>query len=92
MVDGTDVGVFVVGWMAVWTGLLALGYLADFTPWPRLRILRSPGVTKALLLASTALVGGFSLGGVTQYCALLATWAILFSSLNWLFHYFGSVE
>jgi hypothetical protein len=50
-------------------------------------------VTKALLLASTALVGGFSLAGVTQYCALLATWAIFFSSLNWLFHYFfGSVE
>ena len=34
----------------------------------------------------------FSLAGVTQYCALLATWAILFSSLNWLFHYFGSLE
>ena len=92
MVDGTDLGALVVGWMAVWSGLLALGYLADFTPWPRLRILRSQGVTKALLLASTALVGGFSLAGVMQYCALLATWAILFSSLNWLFHYFGSVE
>ena len=90
--DGADVGFLVGAWMLVWSALLALGYLADFTPWPRLRLLRSQGTTKTLLLASTALVGGFSLAGVTQYCALLATWAILFSSLNWLFHYFGSVE
>jgi hypothetical protein len=78
--------------MLAWSAVLTLGYLADFTPWPRLRVLRSQGVTKALLLASTALVGGFTFAGVTQYCALVATWAILCSSLNWLFHYFGSVE
>lgn len=89
--DGT-VGLLVQAWMLAWSVVLALGYLAGYTPWPRLRVLRSRGVTKALLLSSTALVGGFTLGGVTQQCALLATWAILFSSLNWLFHYFGSVE
>jgi hypothetical protein len=90
-VDGT-VGLLVQAWMLVWSALIALGYLAGYTPWPRLRVLRSQGVTKVLLLSSTAIVGGFTLGGVTQHCALLATWAILFSSLNWLYHYFGSVE
>ena len=90
--DGSGVGLLVGAWMSAWSVLLALGYLADFTPWPKLRVLRSQGVTKALLLTSTALVGGFTLAGVTQYCALVATWAVLFSSLNWLFHYFGSVE
>jgi len=91
-VDGSDVGFLVGAWMVAWSVLLALGYLADFTPWPALRVLRSQGATKALLMASSALVGGFTLAGVTQYCALLATWAILFSSINWLFHYFGSLE
>jgi hypothetical protein len=91
-VEGSDVGLLAGAWMLLWSVLLALGYLAELTPWPRLRVMRSPGVTKALLMASTALVGGFTLAGVTQYCALVATWAILFSSLNWLFHYFGSLE
>ena len=90
--EGFDVGLLVGAWMLLWSVLLALGYLAELTPWPRLRVMRSQGVTKALLMASTALVGGFTLAGVTQYCALVATWAILFSSLNWLFHYFSSLE
>jgi hypothetical protein len=92
MVEGSGVGFLVVAWVLAWSVLLALGYLADFTPWPKLRILRSQALTRTLLMASTALVGGFTLAGVTQYCALVATWAVLFSSLNWLFHYFGSVE
>ena len=90
--EGFDVGLLAGAWMLLWSVLLALGYLAELTPWPRLRVMRSQGVTKTLLMASTALVGGFTLAGVTQYCALVATWAILFSSLNWLFHYFSSLE
>ena len=90
--DGSGVGLLVGAWMLGWSALLAVGYFAEFTPWPMLRVLRSQGLTKALLLASTALVGGFTLAGVTQYCAVVATWVILCSSLNWLFHYFGSVE
>jgi len=91
-VEGLGVGLLVGTWMVAWSVLLTLGYLANLTPWPRLRVLRSQGVTRVLLLASTALVGGFTLAGVTQYCAVVATWVILCSSLNWLFHYFGSVE
>ena len=90
--EGLGVGLLVGTWMVAWSVLLTLGYVANLTPWPRLRVLRSQGVTRVLLLASTALVGGFTLAGVTQYCAVVATWVILCSSLNWLFHYFGSVE
>ena len=88
----SDIELWVGAWMLGWSAVLALGYLAELTRWPRLRALRSPAVSRALLLTSTAVVGGFTLAGTTQYCALLATWAILFSSLNWLFHYFGPVE
>ena len=50
-----------------------------------------------VMLAATAdlgydAVGGLTLGGVTQYCPLVATWVILFASLNWLSSYFGSAE
>lgn len=90
--DATDISFLVYAWMVGWTVLLAIGYLADFTPWPALRVLRSSTVTKLLVMSSTALVGGFTLAGTTQHCALIATWVVLFSSLNWLFHYFGSLE
>ncbi|PYQ11657.1 MAG: hypothetical protein DMF80_21070 [Acidobacteria bacterium] len=85
-------GRLVGAWMLGWSVLLVIGYVAELTPWPGLRVLRSPAATKLLVMSSTAVVGGFSLAGTTQYCALVATWAVLFSSLNWLFHYFGSVE
>jgi len=91
-VEGLGIGLLVGAWMLVWSVLLTLGYIADLTPWPWLRVLRSQGTTRVLLLSSTALVGGFTLAGVTEYCAVLAAWVILCSSLNWLFHYFGSVE
>jgi hypothetical protein len=91
-VEGSGIGLIVGAWMLAWSVLLTLGYIADLTPWPWLRVLRSQGTTRVLLLSSTALVGGFSLAGVTEYCAVLAAWVILCSSLNWLFHYFGSVE
>lgn len=89
---GTDLSLVVHAWMVGWTAVLAVGHLAHLTPWPRLQALRSEGVTKALVMSTTALVGGFTLAGVTQYCALVATWTVLFASLSWLFHYFGPVE
>jgi hypothetical protein len=91
-VERFELGLLVGAWMLGWSALLALGYVADLTPWAWLRVLRSQGVTRVFLLTSSALVGGFTLAGVTQYCAVVAAWVILCSSLNWLFHYFGSVE
>ena len=83
---------FVDWWTLGWTTLLVLGYLADLTPWPRLRVLRSPGAARTMLLLSTALVLGFTLGGDSRAAAVMAAWAIVFSSVNWLYHYFTSLE
>ena len=86
------INVFVDGWTVGWTVLLALGYVAELTPWPGLRALRSPLAAKLLLATSMAVVFGFTLAGATKATTTIATWAIVFSSLNWLFHYFQSIE
>ncbi|HVR71185.1 MAG TPA: hypothetical protein VMT87_10110 [Vicinamibacteria bacterium] len=86
------INLFVDSWTIGWTALLALGYLADLTPWPRLSALRSPSVAKLLLLSSTAVVLGFTFAAADTATATIATWAIVFSSLNWLFHYFRSSD
>jgi len=79
---------FVDWWTLGWTVALTIGYLAEFTPWPRLRVFRSPVAAKAMLMTSTAIVLGFTLADNRRAAALIAAWAIVFSSLNWLFHYF----
>jgi len=86
------INLFVNAWTIGWTALLALGYVAEFTPWPSLTALRSPLTAKLLLLSSMAVVLGFTLAGATKATTTIATWAIVFSSLNWLFHYFQSIE
>jgi hypothetical protein len=83
---------FVDWWTLSWSVVLALGYVADLTPWPRLRVLRSPGATRSMLVLSTALVLGFTLGGDSRSSTVMAVWAIMFASVNWLYHYFTSLE
>ena len=58
-------GRLVGAWMLGWSVLLVIGYVAELTPWPGLRVLRSPAATKLLVMSSTAVVGGFSLAGTT---------------------------
>ena len=90
---GTEaINTFVDGWTVGWTALLAIGYVAELTPWPGLRALRSPVAARILLATSMAVVFGFTLAGATKATTTIATWAIVFSSLNWLFHYFQSIE
>ena len=88
----SGVTAFVDWWTLSWSVILGLGYVADLTPWPRLRVLRSPAATRSMLLLSTALVLGFTLGGDSRSSAVMAAWAIVFSSVNWLYHYFTSLE
>jgi hypothetical protein len=83
---------FVDWWTLGWSVILGLGLVADLTPWPRLRVLRSPGATRTMLILSTGLVFGFTLGGDTRASAVMAAWAIVFGSVNWLYHYFTSLE
>jgi hypothetical protein len=84
--------VFVDGWAVGWTALLAIGYLAELTPWPRLSALRSPFAAKLMLVSSIAVVFGLTLVDAPTATATLTTWAIVFSSLNWLFEYFKSMD
>ena len=51
---GEGIKLFVDGWTVGWTALLAVGYVADLTPWPGLRALRSALVAKLLLATSMA--------------------------------------
>jgi hypothetical protein len=55
-------------------------------------VLRSPGASRTMLILSTALVLGFTLGGDSRASAVMAAWAIVFSSVNWLYHYFTTLE
>src|SRR5438552_169065 len=43
--DATDMGRLVGAWMLGWSVLLVIGYVAELTPWPGLRVLRSPAAT-----------------------------------------------
>ena len=88
----SGVTAFVDWWTLGWSVVLGLGYVADLTPWPRLRVLRSPGASRTMLVLSTALVLGFTLGGDSRSSAVMAAWAIVFSSVIWLYHYFTSTE
>lgn len=88
----SGVTAFVDWWTLCWTVLLVLGYVAELTPWPRLRALRSPGASRTMLAFSTAIVAGFTLAGQTRASAVVAAWAIVFASVNWLYHYFTSLE
>ena len=83
---------FVNWWTLGWSVLLVLGYVAELTPWPRLRAFRSPGASRTMLAFSTAIVAGFTLAGQTRPSAVVAAWAIVFASVNWLYHYFTSLE
>lgn len=83
---------FVDCWTVAWTAVLAVGYAAEISPWPWLTVLRSPSVSRLMLFSSVLAVFVLTLGGGGRPVAVLSAWAIVFSSLNWLFHYFQSIE
>ena len=83
---------FVDWWTVAWTLLLLVGYLAELTPWPALRVLRSHGVARFMLFSSALAVFVLTLAEAQRAATVLTAWAIVFASLNWLFHYFRSLE
>src|SRR6185436_15047591 len=76
-------------WTVAWTLTLLAGYLADLTPWPSLKILRSPRVATFMVLASAAAVLGLTLAEATEASAVLAAWAIVTSSVKILYDGFA---
>jgi hypothetical protein len=71
-------------WTVAWTVVLVLGYVADFTPFPRLRFLREPGVAHAMMLSSAAVVLGLTLGDRIEAAAVVTAWAVVTSSVKML--------
>ena len=58
-------------WTVAWTVVLLLGYLAEFTPFPRLSLLRHARVAHAMMLSSAAVVLGLTLGERTEAAAIV---------------------
>lgn len=90
--QGEAMARFVDVWAVGWTLAVLLGYFAHRTPFPRLEFLRSPGVAKAMLLLTAAIVLGLTLAGAREPSAVLATWAIVISSVKLLYDGLGQVE
>ena len=82
---GSDgIGTMAEAWATAWSVALAAGYLAELTPWAWMRVFRDRGVLKVMLLSTGAAVLGFTLAGVGEEGAMLATWAIICASLKGL--------
>ena len=69
-------------WALSWSLVLMSGYLADFTPWPWMKSLRSRAVLRHMLLSTGAVLVGLILAGVREQSAILATWAIVCASVK----------
>ena len=86
-----DIRVFVDSWAVAWSLVLIVGYVADLTPWPSLKALRANSVAKVMLLASGAAVLGLTLAGAREASAVLASWAIITSSVKLLYDSLGEL-
>jgi hypothetical protein len=89
---GTDqIRLFVDSWAVGWSVILLLGYAAEWTPWPGLKALRADGVSRAMLALSAAVVFGLTLAGAREPSAILAAWAIITSSVKFLYDSLGEL-
>jgi hypothetical protein len=88
-VGSDSIATFVDSWTVAWTITLLAGYLADLTPWPSLKVLRSTRVATLMVMASAAAVLGLTLAGATEASAVLAAWAIVTSSVKLLYDGFA---
>lgn len=89
---GSDqIRLFVDSWAVAWSALLLLGYVAELTPWPSLKALRTDSVARVMLALSAAAVLGLTLAGAREPSAILAAWAIITSSVKFLYDSLGEL-
>jgi hypothetical protein len=86
-----SIRVFVDSWAVAWSVVLLLGYVAELTPWPSLKALRTNAVARLMLGLSAAAVLGLTLAGAREASAILAAWAIITSSVKLLYDSFGEL-
>jgi len=90
-VGSEQIRIFVDSWAVAWSALLLLGYVADLTPWPSLKVLRADSVARTMLALSAAAVLGLTLAGAREPSAILAAWAIITSSVKLLYDSLGEL-
>ena len=89
---GSDqIRLFVDSWAVAWSALLLVGYVAELTPWPSLKALRGDSVARVMLALSAAAVLGLTLAGAREPSAILAAWAIITSSVKFLYDSLGEL-
>ena len=89
---GSDqIRLFVDSWAVAWSAVLLLGYVAELTPWPSLKALRTDSVARVMLALSAAAVLGLTLAGAREPSAILAAWAIVTSSVKFLYDSLGEL-
>ena len=89
---GSDqIRLFVDSWAVGWSAILLLGYVAELTPWPSLKALRADSVARLMLALSAAAVFGLTLAGAREPSAILAAWAIITSSVKFLYDSLGEL-
>jgi len=90
-VSSDFIRIFVDSWAVTWSLVLLVGYVAELTPWPSLKALRSGPVAKLILALSIAAVLGLTLAGAREPSAILAAWAIVTSSVKLLYDSLGEL-
>jgi hypothetical protein len=90
-VGSDQIRLFVDTWAVAWSAVILLGYVADLTPWPGLKALRADAVAKAMLALSAGAVLGLTLAGAVEPSAILAAWAIITSSVKFLYDSLGEL-
>jgi len=83
---------FVDAWTVAWTAVIAFGYVARFTPWPRLKFLKSNTMAHLMMLSSAAVVLGLTLMEASEIAAVLTAWAIVISSVKLIYDSLGQHE
>ena len=86
-----QIRLFVDSWAVAWSAVLLLGYVAELTPWPSLKALRTDSVARVMLALSAAAVLGLTLAGAREPSAILAAWAIVTSSVKFLYDSLGEL-
>lgn len=89
---GEAIRTFCDSWAMGWTVVLILGYVGPHTRWPWLSALRSPTANKAMVVSTLAVVLFLTLVDERTASSTVTAWVILFSSLNWLFHWLNLAE
>lgn len=83
---------FVDIWTVSWTAIIGFGYVARFTPWPGLKLLKSNAMAHLMLFSSAAVVLFLTVLEASEIAAVLTAWAVVISSVKLLYDSLGQHE